>query len=230
MAQIIKPLYTPRYVPTGDEVAVIETNKGTIRAKLNGSDAPSTVGNFIELALKGFYDGLNFHGRKEGDVVVGGCPVTRPLMPQQVRMGVREQLRGIHPGVGDPGYVIKDEWEQNPNNHHLEGSLSLTHKAKPDSGSCQFFFSLADHPEYDDKFTVFGSVTEGLDVVHALRIGDEIKHITVEGAHELPDDGELPETITVACEDAEGGEQVVPNPDYLAMQALGRLLDKKAAI
>ena len=228
MAQIIKPLYTPRYVPSGEEVAVIDTNKGIIRAQLNGKDAPLTVGNFIELAAKGFYDGLNFHGRKDGDVVVGGCPITRPLRPQQVRMGVREQLRGIHPGMGDPGYVIKDEWEQNPNNHHVEGALSLTHKTSPDSGSCQFFFSLADHPEYDDKFTVFGNVIEGLDAVHLLRIGDEIKSITIEGAHELPDDSLIPETVTVRNDGGE--EETAPNPDYLAMQALGRMLGKKAAV
>ena len=227
MAQIIKPLYTPRYVPSGEEMAVIDTNKGTIRVQLKGSDAPATVGNVVELACKGFYDGLNFHGRKEGDVVVGGCPITRALRPQQVRMAVREQLRGIHPGVGDPGYVIKDEWELNPRNRHVEGALSLTHKAKPDSGSCQFFFSLADHPEYDDKFTVFGNVVEGLDVVHALRIGDEIRSVTIEGAHELPDDGLIPETVTVQGDE---GEEAVPNPDYLAMRALGELLGKKAAI
>lgn len=227
MAQIIKPLYTPRYVPSGEETAVIDTNKGTIRVQLKGTDAPVTVGNFIELACKGFYDGLNFHGRKEGDVVVGGCPITRALRPQQVRMAVREQLRGIHPGMGDPGYVIKDEWEHNPDNHHVEGALSLTHKAKPDSGSCQFFFSLADHPEYDDRFTVFGNVVEGLDTVHALRIGDEIRSVTIEGAHELPDDSLIPETVTVQGGE---GEEEAPNPDYLAMRALGELLGKKAAI
>ncbi len=228
MAQITKPLYTPRYVPSGEEMAVIDTNKGAIRVQLNGKDAPATTGNFIELACKGFYDGLNFHGRKEGDVVVGGCPITRALRPQQVRMAVREQLRGIHPGVGDPGYVIKDEWKENPNNHHVAGALSLTHKTKPDSGSWQFFFSLADHPEYDDRFTVFGNVVEGLDVVQSLRIGDEIKSIAIEGAHALPDDDALPETITVRND--EGEEQTVPNPDYLAMQALGKLLGKKVAI
>ena len=227
MAHIGKPLYTPRYVPTGEEIAVIDTNKGIIRAELCGKDAPATVGNFVELAKKGFYDGLNFHGRKEGDVVVGGCPVTRALRPQQVRMAVREQLRGIHPGVGDPGYVIKDEWDANPNNHHVEGALSLTHKAKPDSGSCQFFFSLADHPEYDDRFTVFGRVIEGMDVVHALRVGDEIKSIVIEQAQDLPDDSLIPETVTVR-EDEQ--EKTVQNPDYVAMQALGKLLDKKAAI
>ena len=63
---IVKPLYTPRYVPTGNEVAVFETSKGTIRVRLFGKDAPVTVGNFVELAQKGFYDHQNFHGRVEG--------------------------------------------------------------------------------------------------------------------------------------------------------------------
>ena len=225
MGQVVKPLYTPRYVPSGDEVAVIETSKGTIRVALDGKSAPLTVGNFIELACKGFYDDLNFYNRQEGDVVVGGCPITRPLRPQEVRMAVREQLRGVHPGIGDAGYFIRDEWEENPNNHNVEGTLSLTHKVKPNSGSCQFFFCLADHPEYDDRFTAFGQVTEGLDVVHHLRVGDEIKSVSIEGAHELPNDDDLPETMMV---EGEEGEEEVPNPNYQAMQALGKLLAKKA--
>lgn len=183
------------------------------------------MGNFIELACKGFYDDLNFYNRQEGDVVVGGCPITRPLRPQEVRMAVREQLRGVHPGIGDAGYFIRDEWEENPNNHHVEGTLSLTHKVKPNSGSCQFFFCLADHPEYDDRFTAFGQVTEGLDVVRHLRVGDEIKSVSIEGAHELPNDDDLPETMMV---EGEEGEEEVPNPNYQAMQALGKLLAKKA--
>ena len=188
MGQILKPLYTPRYVPSGDEVAAIETDKGTIRVELFGKEAPLTVGNFVELAQKGFYDELNFYGRRDGDVVVGGCPITRPLRPQQVRMAVREQLRGIHPGMGDAGYVIADEWVGNPRNHHVEGSVSLAHKKSLDSGSCQFFFSLADHPEYDDRFTVFGQVVDGLEVMHRLRIGDLIERVRIEGAHDLPAD------------------------------------------
>ena len=53
--------YTPEYQPTGDEIAVITTSKGTIRVQLKGKDAPIHVGNFVELARKGFYDGLKFH-------------------------------------------------------------------------------------------------------------------------------------------------------------------------
>ena len=107
----------------------------------------------------------------------------------------------------------------------MEGTLSLTHKVKPNSGSCQFFFCLADHPEYDDRFTAFGQVTEGLDVVRHLRVGDEIKSVSIEGAHELPNDDDLPETMMV---EGEEGEEEVPNPNYQAMQALGKLLAKKA--
>ena len=97
MGRIILPLYTPRYVPNGGEVAVIQTSRGAIRARLAGKDAPVTVGNFIELAARGFYDGLKFHACKPGSIVVGGCPTTRTLGPAQVEAAagcVGEQ----HPG------------------------------------------------------------------------------------------------------------------------------------
>ena len=94
------------------------------------------------------------------------------------------RIRGLHPGSGDARYTIADEWETNPKNHHKRGSLCLAHKSKPHTGSCQFYFSLSEQPEFDDKFTVFGEVTEGLDVMDALRIGDAITSITIQGADE----------------------------------------------
>ena len=97
MGRIILPLYTPRYVPNGGEVAVIQTSRGAIRARLAGKDAPVTVGNFIELAARGFYDGLKFHACKPGSIVVGGCPTTRTLGPAQVEAAARGIIRGIHP-------------------------------------------------------------------------------------------------------------------------------------
>lgn len=60
----------------------------------------------------------------------------------------------------------------------------MARKSAPDSASCQFYFSLSEQPEFDDKFTVFGRTVEGLDVVHALRIGDRIERIVIEGATE----------------------------------------------
>ena len=81
-------------------------------------------------------------------------------------------------------YTIADEWETNPNNKHVLGSLCMAHKSDPNSGSCQFYFSLSEQPEFDDKFTVFGQTVEGLDVVQKLTIGDAIVHIGIEGADE----------------------------------------------
>jgi peptidyl-prolyl cis-trans isomerase B (cyclophilin B) len=182
VARVETPLYTPLYRPVGTEAALIRTNKGTIRVKLFGLEAPVTVGSFIELAQRGFYHQLKFHGYKPDSVITGGCPKTRSLGPAQVAAAVRGVLHGIHPGTGNAGYTIIDEWEQNPKNHHLDGSLVLSHGSEPDSGSSQFYFSLAAQPEFDERFTVFGQVEEGLDVVHALRIGDVIEEITIEGA------------------------------------------------
>ena len=156
MGRIVLPVYTPHYIPTGDEVAVIETSRGTIRVQLAGKDAPVTVGNFVELAARGFYDKLKFHAHKPGSVVLGGCPTTRTLGPAQVDAAARGVIRGIHPGTGDARYTIVDEWEANPNNK----------------------------PEFDDKFTVSGQTVEGLDVVQKLTIGDAIVHIGIEGADE----------------------------------------------
>ena len=69
-------------------------------------------------------------------------------------------------------------------NRHLDGSIVMARKSDPDSGSCQFYFSLSEQPEFDGKFTVFGKTVEGLDVVHALRVGDRIESIRIEGAME----------------------------------------------
>ncbi|OUO92137.1 peptidylprolyl isomerase [Gordonibacter sp. An230] len=184
MGRIVLPLYTPRYVPNGHEVAVIRTSRGTIRVRLAGKDAPATAGNFIELAAREFYDGLKFHACKPGSVVVGGCPTTRALGPAQVEAAARGAVRGIRPGTGDARYVIVDEWKANPRNRHLRGSLCLAHKSAPNSGSCQFYFSLAEQPQLDDKFTVFGQVVEGFDVLDALGVGDVIESVRIEGADE----------------------------------------------
>jgi peptidyl-prolyl cis-trans isomerase B (cyclophilin B) len=185
MARTLLPLYTPRYRPTGAESVLIHTNKGTIRVELFGGEAPNTAGNFIELARRGFYRGLKFHGHKPDSIIVGGCPTTKHLGPAQVAAAARGVLHGIHPGTGNARYTIVDEWETNARNRHLDGSLVLAHGSDPNSGSSQFYFSLAVQPEFDDRFTVFGQTTEGLSVVHSLTIGDVIEDIVVEGADEI---------------------------------------------
>lgn len=182
MGRVIREVCTPAYVPNGNEIAVIDTARGVIKVKLFGKECPATVGNFVQLANAGFYTKLAFHAYKENSVVLGGCPKTYNLGPNQVYMGVQGAIHGLHPGTGDSQYRIVDEWESNPKNKHYDGSLVMAHKSDPNSGSCQFYFSLSEQPEFDDKFTVFGETVEGLDVVHALRLGDRINDITIEGA------------------------------------------------
>ena len=169
-------LYTPEYKPTGKEVAVINTSKGTVRVQLMGKDAPIHVGNFVELAQKGFYDGLKFHRYVPGFVIQGGCPTTRDATPEQVAKG-----QGPF-GTGGPGYSIKEEFTTNPHNEHNDGTLAMARSAMPDSAGSQFYFCLGAQPMLDDGYTVFGQPLEGLDVIHSLRAGDVIESVEIENA------------------------------------------------
>ena len=122
-------LYTPAYQPTGDEIAVIKTSKGDIRVQLAGKDAPIHVGNFVELATKGFYDNLKFHRYVPGFVIQGGCPNTRDLDTDQVIAAAGNPFAGL--GTGGPGYCIKEEYSTNPNNHHADGALAMARSPIP---------------------------------------------------------------------------------------------------
>lgn len=174
-------LYTPAYKPNGNEVAVIETSKGTIRVKLAGEDAPIHVGNFVELAQKGFYDDLKFHRYVADFVIQGGDPKTRDLDTAQVCQAASNPFGGL--GSGGPGYSIKEEYSTNPNNKHLDGTLAMARSQDPNSGGSQFYLCLGAQPFLDSGYTVFGQTVDGLDVVYELRVGDVIKTITIEGAN-----------------------------------------------
>ena len=152
-------LYTPEYQPTGEEIAVINPSKGPIRVQLAGNDAPIHVGNFVELAQKGFYDGLKFHRYVPGFVIQGGCP------------------RGD--GTGGPGYKIKCETSA-PRQYHDRGVLSMAHAGK-DTGGSQFFICCAREStqHLDGRHTCFGQVVEGLDVIDDIRPGDKILSIRI---------------------------------------------------
>jgi peptidyl-prolyl cis-trans isomerase B (cyclophilin B) len=175
-------IYTPEYQPNGEEVAVVNTNKGTIRVKLAGNDAPLHVGNFVELALKGFYNGLNFHRHVPGFVIQGGCPNTRELTAEEVRAG--RPGAGGPPGTGGPGHNIKGEWRTNPNNSHNDGTLAMARSSAPDSAGSQFYFCLGPQHELDANYTVFGDAAdeESIGVIHSLEKGDDIISIEIENA------------------------------------------------
>lgn len=172
-------LHTPAYKLNGNEVAVIKTSKGTIKVKFHGDAAPIASANFVELALKGYYDGIKFHRYVPGFVIQGGDPQTKDATAEQVASADASQ-RGPY-GTGGPGYTIKDEYAQNPNKH-VVGSLAMARTSLPDSGGSQFYFALEPLPQLDGGYTVFGQATEGIEVIKELRAGDEIESVTIENA------------------------------------------------
>ncbi|MGK7890815.1 MAG: peptidylprolyl isomerase [Leptolyngbyaceae cyanobacterium] len=133
----------------------METEKGTINIDFFDNDAPNTVKNFVDLANKGFYDGLTFHRVIDNFVIQGGCP------------------QGT--GTGGPGYTIK--CEINPNKHEA-GSLSMAHAGK-DTGGSQFFICHSPQPHLDGVHTVFGK-TNDMDVVNAIKAGDKMVSVKIE--------------------------------------------------
>jgi peptidyl-prolyl cis-trans isomerase B (cyclophilin B) len=172
------PLYTPEYQLAGDEVAVIDTSKGTIRVSLDTEGAPVHAANFCELASSGYYDDLKFHRYVAGFVIQGGCPNTRDMSPSEVASG-RPGPSGM-PGTGGPGYRIRQEYSTNPRNSHEDGALAMARSQDPDSAGSQFYFCLGPQHFLDSGYTVFGITIEGLDVVKSLRRGDVINSIRIE--------------------------------------------------
>jgi len=175
-------LYTPEYQPTGTETATFETSKGTIVVKLYGKDAPLHVGNFVELAQKGFYDETKFHRYEPGFVIQGGDPQTTDLDSNAVVQAVQTGNPPL--GTGGPGYVIKGEFDPKVNpNKHVVGALGMARTGDPDSAGSQFYLALQPLTMLDGQYTVFGVVTEGLDVMQDLRVGDAIKSVKISGAN-----------------------------------------------
>ena len=150
------------------KTATFETNRGTIKAELYDKDAPETVANFEKLANSGFYDGVKFHRVIPGFVVQGGDPHSRDLPPGDRRIG-----------TGGPGYHIKCETKGNPRTHEV-GALSMAHAGK-DTGGSQFFMVLDENStrHLNGVHTVFGKITEGLDVMKQIKANDSMTTVRV---------------------------------------------------
>ena len=134
------------------ELAVIETNLGTIKFRFFPEQAPGHVENFKKLATGGFYDGLRFHRVIPGFMIQGGCPNSKG------------DNRRAH-GTGGPGYTIKAEFNDIP---HKRGIVSMARSASPDSAGSQFFICVKDSLFLDGQYTVFGEVVEGMDTADAI--------------------------------------------------------------
>ena len=176
-------LYTPSYVPSGDEVAVITTNKGEIRVELFGKEAPIAVGNFVELASKGFYEQIKFHALVSELMIQAGDPKTKEYSCDQVHLKSQGSMALF--GTGGPGYCIPNEKDTNPKNKHVEGSVAMAIRDEdPNSAGSQFYFCMDDIPRMNTRDTVFGEILDdGLDVVEELDLGDVIEKIEIENMH-----------------------------------------------
>ena len=130
----------------GNRIAIFATSKGTFEIELFEDKAPKTTKNFIDLAQKGFYDGLIFHRVIDGFMIQGGDPKGK--------------------GTGGPGYTIPDEFHEDLR-HDSEGILSMAN-AGPNTGGSQFFITLDETPWLDGHHAVFGKVVRGMDIVHVI--------------------------------------------------------------
>jgi peptidyl-prolyl cis-trans isomerase B (cyclophilin B) len=138
--------------------ATFNTSRGPVRLELFPEKAPLTVANFVNLAKRGFYDGLKFHRVIPDFMVQGGCP------------------QGS--GTGGPGYKFEDETTNGV--RHERGVLSMAN-AGPNTNGSQFFITHVATSWLDGKHTVFGKVLDGMDVVDQVTQGDTIKSVTFEG-------------------------------------------------
>ena len=146
-AHLVAPAYSPQ--------VYIETAKGTVQVELAVLDAPLTVENFVTLARRGYFDGLQIHRVVPAFVVQDGDP------------------RGD--GSGGPGYSIRDELNDRP---YARGTVGMA-LSGPDTGGSQLFITHAPQPHLEGRYTVFGEVVQGMDVVDRLEVGDTITRVRV---------------------------------------------------
>ena len=138
--------------------ATFNTSRGPIKVELLADKAPLTVADFVNLAKRGFYDGLNFHRVIPDFMIQGGCPEGS--------------------GRGGPGYRFEDE--TNNGVPHERGVLSMAN-AGPNTNGSQFFITHIKTDWLDGRHTVFGKVISGLEAVDAVQQGDKIDSVVIEG-------------------------------------------------
>ena len=144
--------------PSKGYTAVVATSKGDVTVALDAANAPKTVNNFVFLARDGFYDGTTFHRVIPGFMAQGGDPTGT--------------------GRGGPGYRFEDETRGNPNTHE-RGVISMAN-AGPNTNGSQFFITFGPQPHLNGRHTVFGRVTDGMDVVDQIKQGDSINGVSIQ--------------------------------------------------
>lgn len=140
-----------------DTYAVIETDKGTIKAKLYTEKAPISTENFIGLAKKGFYDGLVFHRVEPGFVIQTGDPE----------------------GTGRGGSGKTIQLEIHPDLKHDLGALGMARTNDPNSATSQFYIVIGEASFLDGNYAVFGQTIEGIEVAKNIKVGDKMKSVKI---------------------------------------------------
>lgn len=172
-----------------NRIAVIETEKGNIKLELYTNDAPKTVENFVKLANEKFYDGTKFHRVVPHFVIQGGDPLSKDDDPS-------------NDGTGGPGYKFEDEinpwslgldektiklyesegykYRKDLRSHKVTvGSVAMANSGPNTNGSQFFIVTEKDQPSLDGRYTVFGRVIEGMDVVRKIEKGDVMKRVYI---------------------------------------------------
>jgi len=167
------------------DLAVLKTSAGEMVLEFWPEVAPKTVENFKALAQKGYYDGTAFHRIVKGFMIQGGDPLTK------------DPSREDDWGTGGPGHTIKAEFNDRK---HQRGVISMARSQNPDSAGSQFFICLADAAFLDRKYTAFGRLVRGDDVLG--RIGDTPVAMSNSGEKSKPLTRIAVETIRIVAADA----------------------------
>jgi cyclophilin family peptidyl-prolyl cis-trans isomerase len=148
-------------------VIVLDTVKGPIEIETFPDEAPKTVEHIVELVKKNFYNGLRFHRVEEDFLVQIGDPTSRDMS--------REAYWGRGPGSGKPIGVS----EISKKRRHAPGIVAMAHSGDPKFADSQFYIVMQPRPGLDGRFTIFGRVTSGMDVVKKLKRADILKRASV---------------------------------------------------
>jgi cyclophilin family peptidyl-prolyl cis-trans isomerase len=170
MAVAVLFLSTAALAQTGTgPIIVVDTTKGTFEVETFQNDAPKTVAHVIALVKRGFYDGQRIHRALPGFLVQWGDPRSRDLAQES------EWGRGPNAGSGTPVGVV----EMNRKHPHVKGAVAMAHPGNPARADSQIFVTLANRPELNNRYAVFGHLVSGDDVPARLERGDVITRMYV---------------------------------------------------
>lgn len=155
--------------PAAGPTIVVETSRGTFEFETYPAEAPKTVAHVVDLVRRGFYDGQRVHRALPGFVIQWGDPQSRDVTRQA------DWGRGAAASSGKPIGAA----EINRKRPHTRGAIAVAHAGLPARADSQIYVTLADRPDLNGKYTVFGHVTSGEDVPERIQRGDVIRRMYV---------------------------------------------------